>query len=224
MESNLRKDIIGWDIENWSRALPFWERFGALNKTSNECLEIGAYGGGLSLWLALNKNRVTCSNLNKPDVDTQMVHKKYNCHSAIQYEAIDATAIPYADHFDYIVFKSILGGINGEEPQVKVKVINEIYKSLKPGGKLLFAENLDASIFHQILRKWFGTKNWHYLKLRDVETIFSSFTKVTYTTVGFFGCMGRNEYQRIILGKLDRLVDSIIPSTSRYIIIGVATK
>ncbi|WP_316811963.1 class I SAM-dependent methyltransferase [Pedobacter heparinus] len=224
MESYLRKDIIGWDIENWSRALPFWESFGEINTANNECLEIGAYGGGLSLWLALNKNKVTCSNLNKPDANTQMVHRKYNCHSAIQYEAIDATAIPYADHFDYIVFKSILGGINGEEPQVKLKVINEMYKSLKPGGKLLFAENLDASIFHKILRKWFGTKNWNYLKLRDVETVFSSFAKVTYTTVGFFGCMGRNEYQRIMLGKLDRLIDSIIPSASKYIIIGVATK
>ncbi|MDR6782408.1 SAM-dependent methyltransferase [Pedobacter africanus] len=224
MESYLRKDIIGWDTENWSRALPFWESFGKVNTTSKECLEIGAYGGGLSLWLALNKNKVVCSNLNKPDANTQQVHRKYKCHSNIQYEAIDATAIPYTDQFDYIVFKSILGGINDGDPDIKVKVINEMYKSLKPGGKLLFAENLDASIFHKILRRWFGTKNWNYLKLSDVGTVFSSFAKLDYTTIGFFGCMGRNEYQRIMLGKLDRLFDAIIPSASRYIIIGVATK
>jgi len=222
MDGYLKKDIIGWDTENWSRAIPFWESFGQLNHSDNECLELGAHGGGLSLWLALNKNKVTCSNITQPDANTQMIHRKYNCHPNINYEVIDATNIPYSDHFDFIVFKSILGGIKGEETHVKA--INEIYKSLKSGGKLLFAENLDASIFHKVLRHWFGTKNWNYLKLSDVDAIFSSFSEVTYTTVGFFGCMGRNEYQRILLGKLDRLIDQIIPRKSRYIIIGVATK
>lgn len=226
MDSYLKKDVIGWDTENWVRAIPFWEYFGQPNQTSNKCLELGAYGGGLSLWLALNKeNKVVCSNLNKPGEDTQMIHRKYNCHSNISYEAIDATHIPYSDHFDFIVFKSILGGIRGEEDkEIKTKVVNEIHKSLKPGGRLLFAENLDASVFHKVLRHWFGTKNWSYLRLEDVETIFSSFNKVTYTTVGFFGCLGTNERQRILLGKLDRLVDRLIPRASRYIIIGVAIK
>lgn len=225
MNSYFKKDVIGWDTENWSRALPFWESFGPLDHTENQCLELGAYGGGLSLWLALNKNKVTCSNLDKPGENTQMIHRKYNCESNISYEAIDATDIPYSDHFDFIVFKSILGGIEGEaHKETKVKVVNEIHKSLKPGGKLLFAENLDASVFHKILRSRFGTKNWSYLKLSDVKTIFSSFNKVTYITVGFFGCLGRNERQRILLGKLDRLIDPLIPPASRYIIIGVATK
>lgn len=225
MERYLRKDVIGWDTENWVRAIPFWENNGQPNHETNKCLELGAHGGGLSLWLALNKNKVVCSNINQPDENTRKIHCKYNCQSNISYEAIDATSIPYFNHFDVIVFKSILGGIKGQEIEdAKVKVINEIHKSLKPGGKLLFAENLDASIFHKILRYWFGTKSWSYLKLKDVEAIFSSFDKVTYTTVGFFGCMGVNERQRVLLGKLDCFIDQIFPKASRYIIIGVATK
>lgn len=225
MDRYLRKDVIGWDTENWVRAIPFWENFGQPNQTDNKCLELGAHGGGLSLWLALNKNKVVCSNLFQPGENIRQIHRKYNCQSNITYEAIDATYIPYSNHFDFIVFKSILGGIKGEgNEETKIKVLNEIHKSLKPGGKLLFAENLDASIFHKILRYWFGTKSWSYLRLKDVGKVFSSFDKVTYTTVGFFGCMGVNERQRILLGKLDRLIDKIIPRASRYIIIGVATK
>ncbi|MCX2449929.1 methyltransferase domain-containing protein [Pedobacter sp. PLR] len=225
MKDYLKRDIIGWDTENWSRAIPFWEKLGQLKQRDNKCLELGAYGGGLSLWLALNKNRVICSNLEIPDANTKKIHHQYNCLSYIAYEAIDATNIPYADHFDFITFKSILGGIPGVDgQQVKIKTINQIHTSLKPGGKLLFAENLSASIFHKILRYWFGTKNWNYLKLSDMDVVFSSFSDVKYTTVGFFGCFGRNESQRIFLGKLDKFFDWMIPRKCRYIIIGIATK
>lgn len=225
MENKLKRDIIGWDIENWSRAIPFWENFGHLKIGDHKCLELGAHGGGISLWFALNKKQVVCSNLQIPDQKTQRVHYEYNCHSNIDYEAIDATNIPYDNHFDFVAFKSILGGITGEDNhQLKIKAINEIHKSLKPGGRLLFAENLNASIFHKILRRCFGTKNWNYLKIDDIDDVFSSFSKVHYTTVGFFGCFGRNEFQRILFGKLDQSIDWILPKKSRYIIIGVATK
>lgn len=225
MEKCLKRDIIGWDTENWSRAIPFWEKLGHFKHRDYKCLELGAYGGGISLWLALNKNRVVCSNLEVPDKKTINIHHKYNCQPYIAYEAIDATNIPYDDHFDFITFKSILGGIPGEDAkEVKIRTICQIHSSLKPGGKLLFAENLSASIFHKILRYWFGTKDWSYLKLTDLEAIFSPFSHVQYTTVGFFGCLGRNEHQRILLGKLDKYFDWMIPKKWRYIIIGVATK
>lgn len=167
---------------------------------------------------------MVCSNLKLPDEKTKKIHHKYNCQPYIAYEAIDATNIPYDNHFDFITFKSILGGIPGDGREVKIKTINQIHNSLKPGGKLLFAENLSASIFHKILRCWFGTKDWNYLKLDDLDFVFSSFSHVRYTTVGFFGCLGRNERQRILLGKLDKYFDWMIPQKWRYIIIGVATK
>lgn len=225
MNDELKRDIIDWDTENWSRAIPYWQNYAFKLGNRFKCLELGASKGGLSLWLALNQNEVICSDVKNPKVIAERVHQKYNCYKNINYEAIDATNIPYINHFDLVVFKSILGGISGpNRDDIKAKTIKEIYKTLKPGGKLLFAENLDASIFHKIFRKWFGTKDWNYLRLNELNTVFSPFSKVNYTTVGFFGCFGRNEYQRIVLGKLDKLIDKLFPHKNRYIIIGVATK
>jgi SAM-dependent methyltransferase len=136
---------------------------------------------------------------------------------------MDATNIPFENYFDVIVFKSILGGISNNQ-QNKAKTLNEIHKALKSGGKLLFAENLEATRLHKILRKNFGTKGWNYLKMNEVNDVFASFTSFKYTTVGFFGCLGRNEWQRNLLGKIDGILSWIIPNKSKYILIGVAEK
>ncbi|WP_432712739.1 class I SAM-dependent methyltransferase [Pedobacter sp.] len=224
MEKELINDIVGWDVMNWSKAIDYWEQNTSISNKEYECLELGSSKGGMSLWLALNKNKVYCTDLNGPETDAYHMHSKHQCSSRITYGAVDATNIPYENHFDLVIFKSILGGISSIKNENKANTVNEIYKALKPGGTLLFAENLESTFLHKLLRKGYGTPNWNYLKLDELETVFAPFNSLNYTTVGFFGCFGRTEKQRNILGKVDALLQKLIPMKSKYILVGVAVK
>lgn len=188
-------------------------------------MELGTGYGGLSLWLALSGNEVVCTDVRHPEKLAGNLHRKYTCTSNIRYEAVDATKIPYENQFDIIVFKSILGGIEKSgKADRKINTLNEIHKALKPGGVLLFAENLASSPLHRFLRRKYGTPQWDYLEIGELEHVFSAFSSVSYTTTGFFGCFGRTERQRNILGRIDGLLESFIPKGKRYIISGIAKK
>ena len=106
------------------------------------------------------------------------------------------------------------------------QTINEIYKSLKPSGVLLFAENLESSKLHQVIRKHFVSwgARWNYLKYKDIDTLFSQFEEVNHRTVGFFGTFGRTEKQRNFLSSFDAVFDQLIPKKKKYIVYGIAKK
>ncbi|UOE51017.1 class I SAM-dependent methyltransferase [Mucilaginibacter sp. SMC90] len=218
------KTIIAWDVENWSRALTFWEEHCPVTNKEFNCLELGSSKGGLSLWLALKGNNVYCTDLNGPEQAAHDIHNAYDCGSRITYGNVDATNIPFENSFDIIVFKSIMGGISFTDPENKQRIIDQIYKALKPNGRLLFAENLESTFMHRFFRKKFGTRGWNYLTIDEVDGIFSSFKSFNYTTTGFFGCFGRNEWQRNVLGKIDKAFEYFIPFKNRYIIVGQAVK
>jgi len=226
MDIEKKRDLIGWDIVNWFKAITYWEKYAIINDGNNKCLELGASNGGLSLWMAKYNNEVVCSDLNKPGKEALEIHSRYEYSDKISYEAVDATNIPYKNHFDVVAFKSIVGGIAGYygDNSYKYKTVKEMYQALKPGGKLLFAENLKGTGLHVLLRKYFGTKDWNYLRLDEINTVFADFKNVNYTTVGFFGCLGRNEKQRNLLGKIDTFIEKILPNSFHYIVIGVAEK
>ena len=232
MEKELINDIIGWDIVNWSKSFKFWDKYIDIKNKDYKCLELGAREGGLSLWLALNDNSVICSDISYTDQQDELdktiaLHKKHNCDHKITYEAIDATNIPYENTFDIVVFKSVLGGVSDQIPEsLEQEAVNEIYKSLKPGGKVLFIENLEGSFLHMFARKMFvswGSK-WNYLKLRDIVSMFSSYKSLNYKTVGFFGAFGKTENQRQLYGKIDTLIERLIAKSNRYVMIGIAEK
>lgn len=224
-----KSDIIEWDVVNWSKALDLWERNIFTNDEKKlTCLELGGRRGGLSLWLAMKGNEVICSDYENPEPLASKIHKEHTFTGVINYQAIDATQIPYENHFDIIVFKSILGGIsrNGNS-SLSQKVIDEVFKALKPGGKLLFAENLHASAIHRFFRKRLTKwgKYWNYLKIEEVPGMFKKYESVSFDSVGFLGAFGRNEWQRKILGQLDTLIfDKLASRKMRYIVIGVAIK
>ncbi|MEX1241544.1 MAG: class I SAM-dependent methyltransferase [Cyclobacteriaceae bacterium] len=221
-------DCVEWDIVNWSKALTFWERKFNLQDKGFECLELGSRSGGLSLWMAEKGNNVICSDLENPEAQARKLHQRYSMRGRIEYEALDATNIPYENRFDLIMFKSILGGVSRDgKSHLNKVVIDQIYKALKVGGKLLFAENLEASKFHRFLRRklvrW--GSSWNYLKIADVSELFEKFTDVDYEATGFLGSFGINESQRKILGRLDTvLFDRIVTDDMKYILFGVATK
>lgn len=228
MDKIILKQSVEWDTVNWAKALKFWFDKVSLENKNYKCLELGSRRGGLSLWLSALGNDVICSDFKDPSESASQVHKRFSVKGKINYETIDATSIPYKDHFDIIAFKSILGGISGNGNDHLSKVVAaETYKALKPGGKLFFAENMAASKMHHLTRKIFAPwgSYWNYFRIEDLNRTFSNFSKVEYKTAGFLGAFGRTEIQRNILGNLDTLIfDRILSDNLKYVGFGVATK
>jgi len=77
------------------------------------------------------------------------------------------------------------------------KAFEQMHKALKPGGQLLFAENLLASSMHQNLRNKFVTwaESWRYVSLdemHDFLKIFSSKERFSKNLL-----IKRNPYYRL---------------------------
>jgi SAM-dependent methyltransferase len=227
MTKELTKDIIQWDVKSWSKALSYWDSKVEWNKIQHS-LELGGREGGLSLWLALKGKSVVCSDLKDVQKTAEQLHKRHQVSTWITYQDIDATNIPYEEYFDLIVFKSIIGGIGrNDNYKNQHKVFKEIYKALKPGGKLLFAENLAASAVHRRLRKRFVQwgSSWRYVSLDEMKEFLSDFSYYDIKATGLLGTFGRTERQRNVLSAVDDLVlNKICPDRWKYICYGIAEK
>jgi len=227
------KDIFGWDVVNWSQSILYWENFISQKDIDNiTALELGSgFNGGLSLWLASKGIKTTCSgySLNYRGAwnEAKSVHHKYGISDLIEYKEVDATNIPYKSKYDIICYKSMLGGIVREKTiDTAKKVIEEIYAALKPGGMLLFAENISSTFVHKIMRNKYGAgKNkWRYFTIEEFEMLHREFQLFEYRTFGFFGAFGLNEKLRTILGNIDQVILKIVPKKWNYILTGVAVK
>jgi len=222
------REIIGWDIINWSFALAFWETNTSKNLTNSSALEIGAHDGGLSLWLAQKGCKIVCSDLNGPTKEAQEKHQRYGVRQLIEYQAVDVLDIPYDAAFDIVMFKSVLGGIGrNEKKELQISAFKQLHKALVSGGELFFAENLAASPFHRFFRKRFVRwgAEWRYVSIQEMKEFLSIFTSYQFKSVGFLGVFGRTEWQRSIFGFLDRILfNYITPAAWRYIIVGIAKK
>jgi SAM-dependent methyltransferase len=223
------QDIVEWDVRNWSTALDFWTHHSAHDLGSCTALELGSRNGGLSLWLALKGAHVVCSDVGGPTALALGKHRAAGVSHRITYESIDATDIGYDAAFDIVLFKSMLGAVGGQfgGRDAQATAVAEMYKALKPGGELLFAENLLASPIHRYLRRRYVSwaSRWRYVTVPEMLVLLAPFDSVRYRTIGFSGALGRTSVQRNLLGSLDRmLLDRIVPQQWRYIMIGVATK
>lgn len=221
------KDILGWDIKSWLIPLIYWDNNINWNNVKN-CLEIGGREGGLSLWLSLKSKNVICSDLVNVKEIALPLHHKYNVTSFIDYQDINALDIPYENHFDVIVFKSVLGGIGSNyNKENQERAIEQMHKALKPGGKLLFAENLTASPLHRYFRKRFINwgNRWRYVTINEMGDFLKSFSRVNIYTTGFLATLGRNEQQRKFLAFFDKaLFNKVVPKHWKYIVYGIAQK
>jgi SAM-dependent methyltransferase len=220
-------DIIEWDVQNWSVALRYWRQHSLLNPASTRALEIGSGHGGLSLWAALNGMEVLCTNLNEPSKEVRDKHQRYGVSNRISYKPLNALDIPHCEEFDVVLFKSVLGAVGAlDNKENQGKAIREIYKSLKKGGELWFAENLMASPMHRFLRRKYVQwgKAWRYVTVQEMSEFLSPFSAVECTTLGFLGVLGRTSLQKSFLGRIDRVVDRLVPAAWHYIMIGVAAK
>jgi SAM-dependent methyltransferase len=215
--------VMGWDVRNWSRALPLWQRHIDANPP-HTALAIGEHDGGLSLWLARQGFEVICSDLEEPLDAARALHARYGVGASVTYESVDVTSIAHPDEsLDLVIFKSVIGALRSKPRQVQA--ITEIHRVLRPGGLLLFAENLSGSWLHRQLRSRFvAWHDWRYIDLaRDLD-LFDGFDEIELETWGLFGALGRSERQRDFLGRIDAAVVPHVPAAWRYIVFGACRK
>jgi SAM-dependent methyltransferase len=219
-------EIVDWDIGNWSQALGFWEGRSHLRK-DGLALEIGAGGGGLSLWLAHLGFRVICSDQRPPSPAARALHAKYGLASQIEYRTIDATSVPFRDELDLVCFKSVLGGVGLDDRRDRQQqAVEQMWTALKPGGEAWFAENLVGSVFHRWARTFFVKwgRRWRWVTVDEIQEFFRCFGHLEFKTFGVVAAFGRSEWQRNALARVDRWLTFAVPDSWHYIIVGIARK
>lgn len=226
-DKELSKDIIEWDVENWANALPFWEERLPDTLSNLKALEVGARRGGLSLYLALKGANVICSDLQKPSAGASSIHKRYSIEHLVDYLAVDVTSIDFPDdHFDVVAFKSLLGGVGRGGPNHQHRAMDEIFRVLKPGGSLIFAENLSGSRAHMWARRRFTDwgDSWRYPTIKEIKGLTAKFSASCYRAYGCLGAFGRTEGHRRVLAGFDSMLDPLLGESVKYILFGYARK
>jgi hypothetical protein len=226
---DLLSDIFGWDVITWSPSLEHWQRHATVDFTRSTALEIGAgQSGGVSLWLALQGCEVVCSTIGGVPERVRALHRRYGVAHRVRYSSLDVLELSEENAYDVIAFKSVLGGIGANgRADLQARAIARLHAALKPGGNLLFAENLAATRVHAALRMRFGAgkDGWRYLTTREMARLLRPFSAVHYRTSGFFGAWGSSEMQLRMSGAVDGLLCRwLVPASWQYVLIGVAIK
>jgi SAM-dependent methyltransferase len=222
-------DIFGWDVITWSSSLEHWQCHATVDLTSSTALEIGAgESGGLSLWLALQGCDVICSTLGEVSARVRALHRRYGVAHRVRYASVDVLALDTREAFDVIAFKSVLGGIGARDRMDRQQdAIRRLHGALKPGGNLLFAENLAATRAHAAFRGRFGAgkDGWRYPTVREMSDLLRPFAAAHCRTAGFLGARGATDLQRRASGAVDAfLCRWIVPAAWQYVMMGVAIK
>jgi len=221
-------DVLNWDVRTWSVALDAWQPVVAAAPPVLRCLEVGAGPGGPTLWLASQGHDVVCTNLAGTREQAFPLHDRFGIADRVEYRDIDLReGLPYRDEFDVVVFKSVLGGL-GDDPAFARSVIGEIHAALKPGGVLLFAENLRGSVVHRAARSLAyrvrGT-SWRYPTLDELRELLDRFDDLELRTNGVAAVLGPTEGIRDALAGLDAAaLVRVTPPRWRYMAYGVARR
>jgi 2-polyprenyl-3-methyl-5-hydroxy-6-metoxy-1,4-benzoquinol methylase len=227
-DSTIIKDILGWDVYNWNKALKFFNKTLSDKKitiSGKTCLEVGAgFNGGLSLWLALQGGNVLCTSFHDKYVDAskqaKVIHNYYKVNDLITYKQLDIRKLDAVNEYDVVVMKSVLGGVNRNENYFDTakEIVERMYRALKPGGVLLIVENLKATIGHEYFRSKYssGKNRWKYFSAYEFRELFSEYI-FDAMNFGVLACFGRSELQRNILGRIDSIVEKVTPQDIRYI-------
>ena len=224
MKNNFYSKYIGWDISNWSRALEYLDQNKCMPFKGKNILELGGKNASLSLWAAEKGGIVTCSDI----VGLENHYSQKINHikkGSIRYEIIDALDIGLRETYDFILFKSMLGGIGRiGSGKLQMDVMREIHTSLKKGGEVLFIENMRGAFIHQMYRKRYGaTRNdWCYPSFFDFIEMSKIFSKVKHDTFGVLGSSGKLLIK--VRTAFDLKFEKTFPKSWRYIYAGIYQK
>lgn len=223
----IKRTALEWDVVTWGRALDFWAKtIREQQFPLQKGLELGARNGGLSWYFSrFYGSALWCTDLAPVSRAAVQLHEESRLSQLIQYEQADALQLPYPEnHFDFVVFKSLLGSLGEAEKQLQA--IHEMHRVLKPGGVLFFAENLCGSSLHQWARRRFmpwGTR-WRYLTLQELDTFFNIFTAKQLHSTGFFSAfIPKPAFLKNFVAHLDQLC-YFVPQNCRYVGYGFAIK
>jgi ubiquinone/menaquinone biosynthesis C-methylase UbiE len=223
----VKRSVFEWDTESWSQSVEFWAQSGVEIRGS-KVLELGSRHGGLSLLFALSGAEVVCTDIGGPSSQSRELHADYAMTPSISYRDIDAEHIDFPDNsFDVVVFKSMLGAVaRNNNLGAARRAALEMHRILRPGGYVLFAENLAASGLHKFLRRRFVQwgSSWNYMTPGALMDVFSCFDSLQMKNWGFLACWGRTPSHRTLLFHFDKWIAGAVPSSLRYIAFGVATK
>lgn len=226
-DRTLLRDVLVWDVDSWAFALRAWEPF-TQDIRGARVLDVGARDGGLSLYFALRGCEVICSDLHGPADTAAELHRRYGVAERVRYAEIDATRIDLADNeMDIVTFKSVLGGVGRDDHYEKQRAaVREMHRVLRPGGMLLFAENMRGTALHTLLRRLFVSwgGQWRYLSVPEVREALGIFRRTSLSYAGVLATFGRTERQRSLLHGIDVLLHPLLPNRWKYIVAGCAIK
>jgi ubiquinone/menaquinone biosynthesis C-methylase UbiE len=222
-----------WDVATWSRSLPVWKA--KLDEAENTtqgpltCLEIGARGGGLTRLLAKSeRRRVVCTDINEGAFLAREGNSTIGPleRGRIEYCSANVLELPFRDcSFDIAVFKSVLGALGTFEAQQRA--VAELRRVLRPGGSLLFAENLEASALHRAARQRFvpWARYWRYVTLDDMASFLSEFSQTNLNSTGLSAAfVTKARPLERAASSLDRVIESLAPARWRYVCFGWAVR
>jgi SAM-dependent methyltransferase len=225
-------DSLGWEVRTWTRALRFWVATTSLGP-GVRALEVGAGGanGGLSLWLAAQGCRVTCTDLEPPSARKVALHRAYGVSGLVQYACEDAVNLPHRNVYDLVVAKSVLGFIGQDDRfDLQQRAIMRMHDALRPGGELWIAENAVGTRLHAAVRLRHGAATraavaWRYMRLDEADALLAPFGSHKAITFATAAALGRTEWQRTVLALADAaILDRIGPPRWRYAFAATATR
>jgi len=123
-----------------------------------------------------------------------------------------------------VAFKSVLGAVGRDGNDERIgAAVGEMLRVLKPGGRLLFAENLKGTRLHSALRRWLVPwgSSWNYISLERMRAFLVGFSEVEMHTYGFFGCFLKDHP---LTRKADEALCRRDPSPRHYMCYGMARK
>lgn len=227
------KDIIGWDVKNWSEIIEVWRPLLESFPKGSKALAIGERDGGLSLWLAMSGFNVICTDITDISTEASALHNKYLLKANISYRSLDiVNDIPLEEQFDIIIAKSVLGGLktdrsdaNTRNDSARRKAVENIYTMLKPKGFFLSAENMEGSRLLQIARRATNKqKGWDYLKHKELQTLFSNFTSLQIKTFGILPTFFPWQPVNSMCYMLNKNLLNSLPANQKYIAVITAQK
>ncbi|NBD32489.1 MAG: methyltransferase domain-containing protein [Cyanobacteria bacterium] len=117
--------------------LLYWGHLSATKSSPSQILDVGCGIGGSTLYLAQKFNATAQGITLSPEQAKRATEraKSANLEERVQFQVANALALPFADHS----FDLVWSLESGEHFPDKAKFLQEAYRVLKPGGKLLMA-------------------------------------------------------------------------------------